>query len=205
MNLFWCKANVKRFGLNNLHQDFDIMGIVHTASNRCFFLFFFFFAPVILTSIHCCVNNSRYIQVLMKVIRTKTFDVGFISKWIHLIWEILFFYFLHAVEVRSIFTSIYIYIFAIKICRKVDKPILTTDSAMIFHFLLKKNFIRIKNKISKLLNPLSVFVYPLFCLFFLSCQIYHNLPFLDIHIYIYIYCHPQTVSLYHNTSVWLDM
>ena len=28
---FWCKANVKRFGFNNLHQDFDIMGIVHTA------------------------------------------------------------------------------------------------------------------------------------------------------------------------------
>ena len=25
-------------------------------------------------------------------------------------------------------------------------------------------------------------------------------------IYIYIYCHPrQTVSLYHNTSVWLDI
>ena len=24
MNLFSCKANVKRFGFNNLHQDFDI-------------------------------------------------------------------------------------------------------------------------------------------------------------------------------------
>ena len=22
MNSFWCKANVKRFGFNNLHQDF---------------------------------------------------------------------------------------------------------------------------------------------------------------------------------------
>ena len=24
MNLFWCKANVKHFGFNNLHYDFDI-------------------------------------------------------------------------------------------------------------------------------------------------------------------------------------
>ena len=31
MNLFWCKANVKRFGFDNLYQDFDIMGIVQTA------------------------------------------------------------------------------------------------------------------------------------------------------------------------------
>ena len=31
INLFWCKANVKRFGFNNLHQDFNIVRIVHTA------------------------------------------------------------------------------------------------------------------------------------------------------------------------------
>ena len=35
MNLFWCKANIKRFGFNNLHQDFDIIGIVHTAMDAC--------------------------------------------------------------------------------------------------------------------------------------------------------------------------
>ena len=28
MNLFWCKANVKGFGFNDLHQDFDITRIV---------------------------------------------------------------------------------------------------------------------------------------------------------------------------------
>ena len=30
MNLLWCKTNVERFGLNNVHQDFDIMRVVHT-------------------------------------------------------------------------------------------------------------------------------------------------------------------------------
>ena len=35
MNLFWCKANVKRFGFNNLGQDFDIIKIVHTATDAC--------------------------------------------------------------------------------------------------------------------------------------------------------------------------
>ena len=35
MNLFWCKVNVKRFGFDNLHQDFDIMRIVPTAMNAC--------------------------------------------------------------------------------------------------------------------------------------------------------------------------
>ena len=35
MNLFWCKANVKCFGFNNLHQDFDIIRIVHIAIDAC--------------------------------------------------------------------------------------------------------------------------------------------------------------------------
>ena len=35
MNLFWCKANGKRFGFDNLHQDFDIMRIVYTAMDAC--------------------------------------------------------------------------------------------------------------------------------------------------------------------------
>ena len=35
MNLFWCKANVKRFGFDNLHQDFDIIRIVRTAMDAC--------------------------------------------------------------------------------------------------------------------------------------------------------------------------
>ena len=49
----------------------------------------------------------------------------------------------------------------------------------------------IKNQISKLLNPLSVLVYPHFRLLISSCQIYQNLPFLSLslslYIYIYIY------------------
>ena len=36
MNLFWYNANVKHFGLNNLHQDFDIMrNFVHTVMDAC--------------------------------------------------------------------------------------------------------------------------------------------------------------------------
>ena len=35
MNLFWCKANVKRFDFKNLHQDIDIMRIVYTAMDSC--------------------------------------------------------------------------------------------------------------------------------------------------------------------------
>ena len=35
INLFWCKANVKRFSLNNFPQDFDIMRIVHTTMDAC--------------------------------------------------------------------------------------------------------------------------------------------------------------------------
>ena len=35
MYLLWCKGNVKRLGLNNIHQDFDIRRIVHTVMNAC--------------------------------------------------------------------------------------------------------------------------------------------------------------------------
>ena len=35
MNLYWYIANVKRFGFNNLHQDFDIIRIVHTEMGAC--------------------------------------------------------------------------------------------------------------------------------------------------------------------------
>ena len=71
MNLFWCKANIKRFGLNNLQQDFDIMRIVHTAMDACWYN----------RCIHRCVNDiSHDIKVLMKVIKTETFNVGFTSK-----------------------------------------------------------------------------------------------------------------------------
>ena len=35
MNLFWRKANIKHFGFDNLHQDFDIMKIVHIAMDAC--------------------------------------------------------------------------------------------------------------------------------------------------------------------------
>ena len=79
MNSFWCKANVKRFGFNNLHQDLDIMRIVHTVRLYLLFIFviYILFAPDISTSIHRCVNNSNDINVLMKVIKTETFNIGF--------------------------------------------------------------------------------------------------------------------------------
>ena len=35
MNLFWCKPNVKSFGFNKLHRDFDIMRIDYTAMDAC--------------------------------------------------------------------------------------------------------------------------------------------------------------------------
>ena len=70
MNLFCCKANVTRFGFDNLHQDSDIMGIIPKAINT----------RVISISIHLCVNNSHDIKVLKKVIKTETFNVCFTSK-----------------------------------------------------------------------------------------------------------------------------
>ena len=38
------------------------------------------FVPVILTNIHRCVNSSPDIKVLMKIIKTETFNVGFTSQ-----------------------------------------------------------------------------------------------------------------------------
>ena len=35
MNLLGCKTDVKRFGFNQLYQDFDIMRIVYTAMDTC--------------------------------------------------------------------------------------------------------------------------------------------------------------------------
>ena len=48
----------------------------------CLYLFvvYILFAPIILTSIHCCVYNSHDIEVMGKVIKTETFNVGFTSK-----------------------------------------------------------------------------------------------------------------------------
>ena len=44
-------------------------------------ILYIFFALIISTGIHHCVNNiSHDIKVLMKVIKTETFNVGFISK-----------------------------------------------------------------------------------------------------------------------------
>ena len=77
------------------------------------------------------------------------------------------------------FVYIFTYVRMIKISEKVNKPTLTTD------------------EISKLLNPLSVLVYPIFRLPLSSCQIYQNLPFLhmfDVYICIYLnmYLHTHT-------------
>ena len=64
----------------------------------------------------------------------------------------------------------------IKISGKVDKPSLTTDPAiLIFPFYWKKN------EISKLLNPLSESVYPLFLLL-----LSHTHTHTHTHIYIYM-------------------
>ena len=35
MNLFWYKANVKRFGFKNLHPDFGIIKIFHPPMDAC--------------------------------------------------------------------------------------------------------------------------------------------------------------------------
>ena len=45
-----------------------------------FFVIYILFAPVILTSIHRCSKNSNDIKILMKFIKTETFNVGFTSK-----------------------------------------------------------------------------------------------------------------------------
>ena len=45
-----------------------------------FFIVYILFAPVISTSIHFCENNSHDIKVLMKIIKTETFNVGFTSE-----------------------------------------------------------------------------------------------------------------------------
>ena len=45
-----------------------------------FFVIYVSFAFVISTNIHRCVNDSPDIEVLMKVIKTETFNIGFTSK-----------------------------------------------------------------------------------------------------------------------------
>ena len=45
-----------------------------------FFIVYILFAPVISISIHHCVNNSHDIKVLMKVIKTEMFNIGFTSQ-----------------------------------------------------------------------------------------------------------------------------
>ena len=44
------------------------------------FVIYIFFAPIISTNIHRNGNNSHNIKVLMKVIKTETFNVDFISE-----------------------------------------------------------------------------------------------------------------------------
>ena len=72
-----------------------------------FFVLYILFAPFISTSIHRCVNNSHDIKILMKIIETETFNVRFSSQWIHIMWIILFFYFLRTDGFRSTFTFIF--------------------------------------------------------------------------------------------------
>ena len=47
---------------------------------RIIFVIYILFASVIFTSIHRWVNNSQDIKVLMKVIKTETFNVDFTSQ-----------------------------------------------------------------------------------------------------------------------------
>ena len=44
------------------------------------FIVYILFALVIMTSIHRSVNTSHDIKVLMKVIKTETFNIGFTSQ-----------------------------------------------------------------------------------------------------------------------------
>ena len=62
------------------------MRIIHTVTDVCQDngskenIYNICLAPVISTSIHHCVNNCHDIKVLMKVIETRTFNVGFTLK-----------------------------------------------------------------------------------------------------------------------------
>ena len=51
-----------------------------------------------------------------------------------------------------------------------------------------------------------IYIYIYIYIFYLTIYIYIYIYYLTIYIYIYIYIvlHRQTVSLYHNFSVWLD-
>ena len=44
------------------------------------FVIYILFAPIILRSIYHCVDNSHDIKVLMKVIKTEMFNIGFTSQ-----------------------------------------------------------------------------------------------------------------------------
>ena len=45
-----------------------------------FFVIYILFAPFISTGIHRCGDNSYDMKILMKVIKTESFNVGFTSK-----------------------------------------------------------------------------------------------------------------------------
>ena len=45
-----------------------------------FFIVYILFTPVISISIHCRVNNSLDIKILMKVTEAETFEVDFTSQ-----------------------------------------------------------------------------------------------------------------------------
>ena len=49
-----------------------------------------------------------------------------------------------------------------------------------------------------------VFVYTCICGYMYVCLCAYIYLYERMYICIHVYCHPQTVSLYHNTSVWLD-
>ena len=67
------------------------------------------------------------------------------------------------------------------------------------YLLRKKRKINHKNK-----NNFDAFFFQWFLLIIWCYKIYIMCIHACMHIYIYIYTHRQTVSLYHKSSVWLD-
>ena len=72
MNSLWCKTNVKRFGFDNLHQDFDIIRIILSAMDAG-----------LENRNKENVYNERFINVLLKISSTcLALEIMFEKGWI---------------------------------------------------------------------------------------------------------------------------
>ena len=72
INSLYCKANIKRFGFNSLHQDFDIMkNVVQKMCIIYIYIYIYVCICVCVCVVCVCVNTylSHDIKALMKVIK----------------------------------------------------------------------------------------------------------------------------------------